>query len=242
LYQIDAQSWPFVVRNSLAKVNRNQGIKCFRSTRGLVSQLAWLDGDAGQQNGWGLTDNQTASSVGLACSSGGNYERLIVFENRARYLADPERHCVVRGDLEGDQELLQQKELDLLRRHSAKSLGRFRGIEREMEIEGAFALVDKQEALAKARRDPSLSLISLVERQERTGIAANIAATRQISLAADIHFIYKQHSLSSPPASLFRLRSANPDMPRTCHMSHELAPHVALDLRTGSGKGKALGP
>ena len=26
LYQIDAQSWPFVVRNSLAKVNRNQVI------------------------------------------------------------------------------------------------------------------------------------------------------------------------------------------------------------------------
>jgi hypothetical protein len=97
LYQIDAQSWPFVVRNSLAKVNRNQGIKCFRGTRGLVSQLAWLDEDAGQQNGWGLTDNQTASSVGsvgLACSSGGNYERLIMFEIRARYLADPEHHTV----------------------------------------------------------------------------------------------------------------------------------------------------
>jgi hypothetical protein len=26
LYHIDAQSWPFVVRNSLAKVNRNQVI------------------------------------------------------------------------------------------------------------------------------------------------------------------------------------------------------------------------
>jgi hypothetical protein len=26
LYQIDAQSWPFVVRNSLAKANRNQVI------------------------------------------------------------------------------------------------------------------------------------------------------------------------------------------------------------------------
>jgi hypothetical protein len=26
LYQIDAQSWPFVVRNSLAKVNENEVI------------------------------------------------------------------------------------------------------------------------------------------------------------------------------------------------------------------------
>jgi hypothetical protein len=25
-----------------------------------------------------------------------------MFENRARYLADPEHHCVVRGDFEGD--------------------------------------------------------------------------------------------------------------------------------------------
>jgi hypothetical protein len=25
-----------------------------------------------------------------------------MFKNRARYLADPERHCVVRGDLEGE--------------------------------------------------------------------------------------------------------------------------------------------
>jgi hypothetical protein len=35
-----------------------------------------------------------------------------------------------------------------MRKHSAISSGRFRGIEREMEI-GAFALVDKEEALAK---------------------------------------------------------------------------------------------
>jgi hypothetical protein len=86
-------------------------------------------------------------------------------------LADPEHHCVIRGDLEGDQELL-QKELDLMRKHSAISLERFRGIEREMKI-GAFALVDKEEALAKAKRDPSSSLMSLVERKERTKVAAN---------------------------------------------------------------------
>ena len=30
-----------------------------------------------------------------------------MFENRARYLAGPEHHCIVRGDLEGGQELLQ---------------------------------------------------------------------------------------------------------------------------------------
>ena len=48
-----------------------------------------------------------------------------------------------------------QKELDLMRKHSAiSSLERFRGIEREMKT-GAFALVaDKEEALAKARRNP----------------------------------------------------------------------------------------
>jgi hypothetical protein len=55
-----------VVRNSLAKANRNQviifdwgkiGLKRFVGTRGLVSQLAWLDGDAGQRTvSGGLTD------------------------------------------------------------------------------------------------------------------------------------------------------------------------------------------
>jgi hypothetical protein len=42
-----------------------------------------------------------------------------------------------------------------MRKHSAiSSLERFRGIEREMKT-GAFALVaDKEEALAKARRNP----------------------------------------------------------------------------------------
>jgi hypothetical protein len=51
-----------VVRNSLAKANRNQviifdwgkiGLKRFVGTRGLVSQLAWLDGDAGQRTVFG---------------------------------------------------------------------------------------------------------------------------------------------------------------------------------------------
>jgi hypothetical protein len=39
---------------------------------------------------------------------------------------------------------------------------------------GAFALVDKENALSKAKRDSSKSLISLVERKERTKVAANI--------------------------------------------------------------------
>jgi hypothetical protein len=39
---------------------------------------------------------------------------------------------------------------------------------------GAFALVDKEDAVAKAGRDPSVSLMSLVERKERTKVAANI--------------------------------------------------------------------
>jgi hypothetical protein len=43
-----------------------------------------------------------------------------------------------------------------------------------MEI-GAFALVDKEDALAsKATRDPSVSSMSLVERKERTEVAADI--------------------------------------------------------------------
>jgi hypothetical protein len=56
---------------------------------------------------------------------------------------------------------------------SAILLERFRGIEKEMEV-GAFALVDKEDALAKARRNPSVGLMSLVERKERTKVAADI--------------------------------------------------------------------
>jgi hypothetical protein len=53
-----------------------------------------------------------------------------MFENRARYLADPEHHGVLRDGLGGDQEIL-QRELDLIRKHSAISLERFRAIESE---------------------------------------------------------------------------------------------------------------
>jgi hypothetical protein len=53
-----------------------------------------------------------------------------------------DHHGVIRGGLDdGDQELL-QKELDLMKEHSAMSLERFRAraIESEMK-KGAFALV-----------------------------------------------------------------------------------------------------
>jgi hypothetical protein len=57
---------------------------------------------------------------------------------------------VLRGGIGGDQELL-QKELDLMRKpHSAISMKRFRGIERDLKL-GAFALVDNEDALATSK-------------------------------------------------------------------------------------------
>ena len=52
---------------------------------------------------------KATSSVGLARSMDRNYKRFVMFENRARYLADPEHHGVLRGDLDGDQDLLQRR-------------------------------------------------------------------------------------------------------------------------------------
>ena len=114
---------------------------------------------------------KATSSVGLARSMDRNYKRFVMFENRARYLADPEHHGVLRGDLDGDQDLLQE-ELDLMRKHSAMSLERFRAIEDEMK-RGAFALVDEEEALSKAKRNSSVSLISLVQRKQRTKVVVD---------------------------------------------------------------------
>jgi hypothetical protein len=95
-----------------------------------------------------------------------------MFENRARYLADPEHHGVLRAWwLYGDQDLLQE-ELDLMKKHSAMSLERFRATEDEMK-RGAFALVDEEEALSKAKRNSSASLISLVQRKQRTKVVAD---------------------------------------------------------------------
>jgi hypothetical protein len=62
------------------------------------------------------------------------------------------------------QDLL-QKELDLMRKHSALSLERFRAIESEMK-RGAFALANEEDALSKAKRDSSKSLMSLVGRAQ----------------------------------------------------------------------------
>jgi hypothetical protein len=57
---------------------------------------------------------------------------------------------------------------------------------------GAFALVDEEEALSKAKRNSSASLIPLVQRKQRTKVVADIATTKQISLEATSHLIYKQ--------------------------------------------------
>jgi hypothetical protein len=61
-------------------------------------------------------------------------------------LADPEHNGVPCGDLDGDQDLLAsggvRSDSDLMRKHSAISLERFRAIDNEMK-RGAFALVDE---------------------------------------------------------------------------------------------------
>jgi hypothetical protein len=101
---------------------------------------------------------------------------------------------------------------------SAILLERFRGIGSEMKG-GAFDLVDKEEVLAKAKRDRSSSFMSLVERKERTK-EQRIATTKQVSLAAEAtSFAYKQHIQASRVVIAL---SFNPNMPR--------APHVALNL------------
>jgi hypothetical protein len=100
---------------------------------------------------------KATSSVGLTCGLDRNYKRFAMFENGARHLADPEHTTVcdqctpwLRGGIGGDQELL-QKELDLMRKpHSAISMERFLGIERDLKL-GAFALVDNEDALATSK-------------------------------------------------------------------------------------------
>jgi hypothetical protein len=52
------------------------------------------------------------------------------------------------------------------------SLERFRAIENEMK-RGAFALVDEEEALSKAKRNSSVGLMSLVQRKQRTKAVAD---------------------------------------------------------------------
>jgi hypothetical protein len=73
---------------------------------------------------------------------------------------------VLREDIVGEREEL-QKELDLVRKHSSISLKRFRDIESVFKMRGAFALVDAKEALGRAKRDASMSLLSTSTQKER---------------------------------------------------------------------------
>jgi hypothetical protein len=51
---------------------------------------------------------------------------------------------------------------------------------------GAFALVDEEEALSKAKRNSSASLMPLVQRKQRTKVVAD-TTTRHMGLAATGH-------------------------------------------------------
>jgi hypothetical protein len=77
-------------------------------------------------------------------------------ENRARFLEDPAFRGELRVGVEGDRGFL-QKELDLA---SGCKCGRafFRATEDVLK-KGAFALVVKEEPLAKTKRGPSLGLL-----------------------------------------------------------------------------------
>jgi hypothetical protein len=72
---------------------------------------------------------------------------------------------VLREDIVGEREEL-QKELDLVRKHSLICLKRSRHIEGGFKG-GAFALVDAKEALGRAKRDASMSLLSTSTQKER---------------------------------------------------------------------------
>jgi hypothetical protein len=112
-----------------------------------------------------LYGGKAATPVGLASSLGRNYRRYIACERRAQYLEDPEHQGVLREDIVGDREEL-QKELDLLNKHSSISLKRSKDIGSVFK-RGAFALVDANEALGKAKRDASMSLLSTSTQKER---------------------------------------------------------------------------
>jgi hypothetical protein len=80
----------------------------------------------------------------------------VACERRAQYLEDPEHQCVLREDIVGEREEL-QKELDLVKKHSSISLKRLLKDIESVFKRGAFALVDANEALGKAKRDASMS-------------------------------------------------------------------------------------
>jgi hypothetical protein len=77
---------------------------------------------------------------------------------------------VLREDIVGEREQL-QKELDLVRKHSSICLKRSRQIESVFRSRGAYALVDAKEALQKAKRDASMSLLSAFTQKERAEIS-----------------------------------------------------------------------
>jgi hypothetical protein len=112
-----------------------------------------------------LYGGRATTSVGPASSLGRNYKRYVACERRAQYLEDPEHQGVLREDIAGEREKL-QKELDLVRKHSSISLKRSRDIEGVFK-RGAFALVDANEALGKAKRDASMSLLSTFTQKGR---------------------------------------------------------------------------
>ena len=122
-----------------------------------------------------LYGGKATTSVGLASSLDRNYKRYVVCERRAQFLEDPGHHGVLREDIiAGEREEL-QKELDLVRKHSSISLKRFRDIESVFK-RGAFALVDAKEALGRAKRDASMSLLSTSTQKERAAISLEGAA------------------------------------------------------------------
>jgi hypothetical protein len=82
---------------------------------------------------------------------------------------------VLREDIVGEREELQQ-ELDLLvRKHRSICLKRSRDIEGVFK-RGVFAFVDAKEALGKAKRGASMSLLSTSTQKERAAISLEGAA------------------------------------------------------------------
>jgi hypothetical protein len=67
-----------------------------------------------------------------------NYRRCVACERRAQYLQDPEHHGVLRENIVGEREELQE-DLDLVRKHSSSiSLKRSRDIESLFKRGAAF--------------------------------------------------------------------------------------------------------
>jgi hypothetical protein len=122
-----------------------------------------------------LYAGKATASIGLASSLDRNYRRYVACERRVQYLQDPGHQGMLRENIVGEREELQNKELDLVRKHSSISLKRFRDIESVFK-RGAFALVDANEALGKTKRDASMSLLSTSTQKKRATISLVEAA------------------------------------------------------------------